>query len=186
MRRHNTYQTLGATSATASAADHAQYELREGPCVDATDRGAWYRSGDVANDNRWPRWRPAAAGLGLRSMLSVHLTAHGEPFGSLNMSSDRVGAFGDRDQVDLATLFAVHAAAALVSACRIAGLEIALASRTDIGAAQGILIAKYALDQRSAFAVLARISSHTNTKIRDIAAEVVRTGTLPEGATGLD
>ena len=56
-----------------------------------------------------------------------------------------------------------------------AQLKEALHSRTVIGQATGVLMATANLDPAEAFAELTRMSSHTNRKLRDIAAEVVAT-----------
>ena len=180
VRSRASRRTVGSTSPLAAAADDLQSELREGPCVDDADRSDWIRSGDVAHDRRWPRWGPAAAELDVRSLLSLRLVYRATTFGALNVYCDRPGAFVDTAEVALARAFAAHAASALGSSRLVAGLETALETRHDIGMAQGILLAAYGLDEERSFAALTRISSTTNTKLRDIAAEVVRTGALPE------
>jgi AmiR/NasT family two-component response regulator len=55
----------------------------------------------------------------------------------------------------------------------------ALETRTHIGQATGILMERYDLDAERAFEVLRRISSQTNTKLRDLAVEIVTTRRLP-------
>ena len=52
-------------------------------------------------------------------------------------------------------------------------------TRTEIGQAQGLLMAWLDLDADQAFAYLQRVSSHQNTKLRDVAAEIVRTRQRP-------
>jgi AmiR/NasT family two-component response regulator len=49
-------------------------------------------------------------------------------------------------------------------------LNEALASRQAIGEAIGVLIERYKLDEQAAFNFLARLSSHSNTKLRDVAS----------------
>jgi GAF domain-containing protein len=169
------YTSLGSTSDVASEADLAQYSLQEGPCVDAAESAEFFRSGDVAQDERWPTWGPRAAALGVRSLLSVQLFAEDKPIGALNLYSERTGRFADRDTVDLAALYATHAALALAAADEVDGLETAMTSRHAIGMAQGIFMERYALTPDQAFALLQRMSSTTNVKLRDVAAEVVAT-----------
>jgi AmiR/NasT family two-component response regulator len=48
-----------------------------------------------------------------------------------------------------------------------------LETRQMIGQAVGLLMAKYGLAEDAAFGFLARMSSHTNTKLREIAERVV-------------
>ena len=172
-RRRGRFASLGSTSDLAVQADEAQYALREGPCVDASEVADFCRSGDVGQDGRWPTWGPRAASLGLHSLLSVQLWAQGEPIGALNFYAEERGRFGDRDVVDLATLYATHAALALSAVEQLSGLETAMSSRHTIGLAQGVFMERYGLGPDQAFALLQRMSSTTNVKLRDVAAEVV-------------
>lgn len=58
---------------------------------------------------------------------------------------------------------------------RIAHLETALERRTVIGQASGIVMERYGVSAEAAFNVLARISSHTNRKVYEIATQLVET-----------
>jgi AmiR/NasT family two-component response regulator len=62
----------------------------------------------------------------------------------------------------------------------IEGLQYALHSRHAIGMAQGILMSRYGISQEAAFEVLKRYSSHANTKLREVAHEVVEQRGLPD------
>ena len=184
-RGRGTFVTLASTSELASSADDAQYALDEGPCLEVVDNADFFRSGDVGRDERWPAWGPRAAELGLRSLLSVQLLAQGKPIGALNMYSREAGRFAERDVVDLAALYATHAALALAAVEQLSGLETAMSSRHTIGLAQGVLMERYGLGPDQAFGLLQRMSSTTNVKLREVAAEVVATradhvtGSLP-------
>ncbi len=59
-----------------------------------------------------------------------------------------------------------------------ANLRAALASNRQIGAAIGVLMALRGLTAEQAFDLLRTTSNQTNRKLRDLADEVVRTGTL--------
>ena len=52
-------------------------------------------------------------------------------------------------------------------------LEDALMSRGGIARAQGILMERYHLDEDGALDLMKRISSTTNTKVRDVAEQLV-------------
>ena len=62
-------------------------------------------------------------------------------------------------------------------------LRQALQTNRTTGTAVGIVMARYELDSERAFKVLVRTSQQSNRKLHDIAAEVVRTGTLPEASS---
>ena len=59
-------------------------------------------------------------------------------------------------------------------------LRQALQTNRTTGTAVGIVMSRYDLDAERAFKVLVRTSQQSNRKLHDIAAEVVRTGALPE------
>jgi signal transduction histidine kinase/DNA-binding response OmpR family regulator len=61
-------------------------------------------------------------------------------------------------------------------------LRQALQTNRAIGTAVGIVMTQYELDPQRAFQVLVRTSQQSNRKLNDIAAEVVRTGSLPRSS----
>ncbi len=66
-RRRGRVETTASTSELASACDALQYELGEGPCLEAVWDGDSYLAEDIATDPRWPRWGPRVAAHGRRS-----------------------------------------------------------------------------------------------------------------------
>lgn len=82
-------------------------------------------------------------------------------------------------EVDLALLVATHAGLALSAAREATSLRTAVHSRHVIGMAQGILMERYALDAGQAFGLLRRYSNTLNTRLHDIAEEVVASRELP-------
>lgn len=179
VRRRRSFITLAATSEESRAADQLQYDLDEGPCVDAVREVEWFRSGDVGSDPRWPNWGPRAAELGVGSLLSVRLMSDKAPLGAINVYSREQGRFGERDEIDFAIIYATHAAVSLTSTLREHNLNVALRSRHNIGVAQGIVMQTYGLDMDASFELLARYSSNLNIKIVDLAEEVIANGGLP-------
>jgi hypothetical protein len=59
-----------------------------------------------------------------------------------------------------------------------ANLEVALATNRRIGIAVGILMCRLRLTEDQAFAVLGKHSQDHNVKVRDLAEEVIYTGSL--------
>ena len=110
---------------------------------------------------------------GLKAQLAVQLFLDEDgTLGGLNMYSTEHDDI-DPEAADVAQLFAAHATLALDRANEITGLTQALESRTVIGQAMGILMERYQLDDRRAFAFLTRASSHGNIKLREVAQERV-------------
>ncbi|HEY2298753.1 MAG TPA: ANTAR domain-containing protein [Jatrophihabitans sp.] len=64
----------------------------------------------------------------------------------------------------------------------IANLKIALATSRRIGQALGILMCAHKITEAEAFAMLRSASQHQHVKIKDLAEDVVLTGTLAEQA----
>ncbi len=98
--------------------------------------------------------------------------------GALNLYSTRLDAF-DEDDLAEGLALAAHAAVAMTAAQEAEHLRTAMDTRTVIGQAAGILMERFDLTEDHAFAVLVRVSSTTNTKLRQVAADLVRTRKMP-------
>lgn len=167
----------------ARAIDEWQYELGEGPCLDALRHQDVVHSSDLASDPRWPRWGPrVAAELGMRSMMSHRLFSGAGTLGALNLYGAAPAAF-TTDDLHHGTILAAHVGVALAATQDTANLTLALDTRTVIGQATGLLMERFGLSPDQAFAALARISQAENTKLRTVAEHLVRTRALP-GAHG--
>ncbi|HLS44249.1 MAG TPA: GAF and ANTAR domain-containing protein [Ornithinicoccus sp.] len=174
-------EAVAATHQMVYEADKLQEELQEGPCFDTSQDDELHISADLATDQRWPTWGPRAAQQGIRSVLSVQLRgADDDLLGALNLYSGGAGAFSRAD-LDDALLFASHAGGALAQSRELTGLREALRSRHLIGVAQGMLMQRYHVTLDQAFAILSRHSQQRNVKLRDVAAEIVESGSLGEG-----
>lgn len=177
--RRGRHQTLDATDDLALQADQLQQSLGEGPCLDSLQQADWFRSRCVRVDPRWPVWGPKAAELGVSSILSVLAFSGSEPRGALNLYSRREAAFDDRDDFDMALVYAIHASNALSAARLVDGLRVAVGSRHLIGVAQGIVMERLGLTSSQAFSLLQRVSSTTNTKLHEVARNIVETREVP-------
>ncbi len=170
--RHGVFQTLAATDQLSLDGDFAQYELGEGPCVDAANGEQIVFSGCIDDDGRYLRYGPRAAELGVASQLALEMYADDRLFGGLNLYSRTVDVF-DEEARSIAALFARQGAAAMGYAATVGDLNQALASRKVIGQAMGIISERYSVDETSAFDFLTRLSQTANLKLRVVAAEIV-------------
>lgn len=161
-------RTVEPTAPIVELVDQLQYDLREGPSVDAIAEHETFRVGNVGAEPRWPRFGPAAAENGIHSLLSYRLFASDRTLGALNLYSSRVDAFDHRTEAE-GRLFAAHAAIALVGAQREAQLGIAVETRDAISTAKGILMERHDVDAASAFRMLVEASQSTNVKLHDVA-----------------
>jgi GAF domain-containing protein len=166
-------------------ADEMQYERGYGPCMDAGLAGQVLRIDDMAVEERWPDYTRHAAAHGIGSSLSVPLPFQSATIGALNTYASRSHAFTEEDQVlaeEVASWVALaigNAETAARTSNELAHLRIAMTSRAVIEQAKGILIERYKITEDRAFAVLTRASQQSNIKLREVADELVRSGSLP-------
>ncbi len=159
-----------------------QYRTGEGPCIDATRHNGdgIAVDHDLRNSRQWPRFGPAAADLGVRSVICFGLMPDtpAPRLGALNLYSREASALAEVDR-DVGLLLAAHAGAALVAArslevadLRVANLERALLRRDVIGQAKGMLMAHRGITAEEAFDVLRSASQNLNIKLAQIAEAI--------------
>ena len=162
--------------------DDIQSRTGEGPCIDAIVDHEVFVTGSLATEGRWPRFAPQAhERTGVQSILGVRLFTTETTMGALNLYSEEVDAFDDHD-VEVASVFAAHAAVALANARREEYLENKAATRDVIGMAKGIIMARQHVSDDEAFDILRRASQRMNLKLREVAERLVdRIGDVPNG-----
>ena len=181
--RGGKFSTAAATDEVTRAADHLQYRLGSGPCLDAILDSSVYHPADLRHDDRWPEFgRRVHEEFGFTSMLSFRLLTDldDDTIAGLNVYARAPHAF---DQHDLMTglLLAAHAAGAVTAAIdreRVVNLERALESNRDIGTAMGVIMGLHKVTRERAFDLLRAASQNQNRKLRDVAADVIELGTL--------
>lgn len=177
VRRQRHIDTPAATSPMAVEGDRLQYETGEGPCLDAIWEQHTVHSANLLDDQRWPTWGPrVAAETGAVSILAFRLFTQEDTLGALNLYS-RTG-FDEADR-DMGLALAAHTAIAVSAAQQSEQLVAALDTRTVIGQATGMLMERLDINAQVGFAVLARLSQESNTKLHDVAATIVSTRELP-------
>jgi hypothetical protein len=171
-------ETSAPTSPLACDLDQAQYDFQEGPCYEVATAAFHVVSPDLATDERFPRYAPAAVVSGIRSQVALRLFDGKKAQAGLNLYSHDVGAFDDLGS--LVTLFTSQAGLAISYSYEIAHLREALRTRTLIGQAVGMLMERYALTEERAFAFLTRMSQHRNVKLRAVAEELIAASGRPQ------
>jgi ANTAR domain/GAF domain/PAS fold len=166
---------LTSTDSVAQDADGAQHRAGQGPSWDAYDTGTVTVTERFGADARWPKLTatdlpPVAAALPLLdndTVLGV-LTIYAGP------------GLSSAESIAQARILA-GAAAMVVREHRVVDdlrtlerqLREALDTRTLIGQATGVLMARLSCGPEEAFAALVRLSQHQNTKLRVVAARLV-------------
>lgn len=164
-------ETYAPTTDMIRDLDAAQYDLQEGPCYEAAVEAAHFTAPHLADDARFPRYAPVAAAYGIQAQAGIRLFDAPGSNGALNLYAEKPGVLDDIET--LGELFAHQSAVALAYARHVDNLENAIASRQLIGQAVGVVMERYQLDDARAFAFLARLSSHENVKMRELARRMV-------------
>jgi GAF domain-containing protein len=179
VRGHRLVENEASSDERATRADALQYELGQGPCLDAIWERETFQIDDLTTEASYPQWsRRVVQETGIRSSLSFQLFTSGDSLGALNLYSPHPHGFDEEDRAE-ALMFAAHVAVALASAQTEEQLRSAIASRTVLGQAQGILMERYKISAEKSFEVLRRVSQDGNVKVRDVAQRLVETGETP-------
>ena len=172
--------TRTSSDTVVRRANELQTELGEGPCLDVMRDQDTLVSQDLAQERRWPTWAPRVHHeLDVDSMMSVLVYTDDASYGALSLYAHR-GQHFDADDVAITQTLASNLAMVLTSEREIDQLGRALHSRNTIGQAQGILMERFDIDAHQAVDYLRRMSSNSNRKLVDIAAEIARTRQLPD------
>ncbi|MFF4208973.1 GAF and ANTAR domain-containing protein [Streptomyces sp. NPDC001796] len=178
VRRGDRLLTLAGSGTLPSGLDLRQYENGTGPCVTAAETETEQYAPDLAVETRWPAYTRYALSVGVRCVLAVPLAVEGDTGAALNFYGVEPGVLGTAR--DRARAFAARTAEAVDVALRVereradaTDVRTALLSRSVIDQAIGILMAQERVSARIALERLRRISQHTNTKLRDLATDLV-------------
>ncbi|MEV0284047.1 MULTISPECIES: GAF and ANTAR domain-containing protein [unclassified Kribbella] len=158
-----------------------QISTETGPLVTALRDRSTILIRDTLTDDRWPEWAAKVAALGVRSVLDVPLaTGDGNrsTVGVLGLYCPTPDAFSPDDEA-IAHILARHASVAVASARHEETMAQAVDARKLVGQAMGILMERFDVDGDRAFAILKRYSQDTNTKLRDVAQQLIDTRKLP-------
>ncbi|MGA5168692.1 MULTISPECIES: ANTAR domain-containing response regulator [Streptomyces] len=171
---------VSATHPDLAALVAVQFDAGDGPIRTALDTGAPVGTADLLTDRRWPDYRAAALGTGVRAGVTLPFRRAGTDL-TLDLYGYRPGSLDHAAHGSLALLgeeVTVGLArdrryrAALAEAGQLAA---ALRTRPDIDRAGGIVMHVLGCDADRAYAVLRHVSQLTNRKLADVAGQVVRT-----------
>jgi len=176
--RDGKLMTVASSDGFALSLDEVQYGHDNGPCLTAMRTGTTVVITDLAADDRWGGYQADALAHGMAASLSVALDAGSDLRGALNLYATEPKVF-DAWQTQAENL-ADEASRALRLATRLSDqtqltrhLETAMASRSVIDQALGIIMAQNRCTADEAFTILRRASNHRNIKLRDIAQDIV-------------
>lgn len=172
-------QSRAASDELIRLVDTTQTVTGQGPCLDALHTHRVVSVPDLATEVRWPEFTRRAVALGAGSMLCFQLWVDGADLGALNLVSRTPAAFGEESE-QVGEMVAAHAAVAFAAAEEKAQLLVGLAGRDIIGQAKGMVMERFGVGAEEAFALLLRLSSETNTKLRVVATDLVDAESRPD------
>ncbi|MBT2588564.1 GAF and ANTAR domain-containing protein [Arthrobacter sp. ISL-95] len=179
LRRRKRTATIAGSSEKAERLDRIEQSLEQGPCVDAINLGRPVLLADVATDTCWPDYSRVLAAEGVRSALGVPMDLGETSEAVLDFFAPATGLFTE-NVITEAAAFAEVAGSTLRLAIRIetadqlnADLKTAMASRTLIDLARGVIMAQNRCSPEEAFKMLGQASSHRNQKLHTVAADII-------------
>ncbi|MBG6226623.1 GAF domain-containing protein [Arthrobacter sp. CAN_A2] len=171
--------TVASSSEQARAMDEVQFGFDDGPCLRAAREGHTVHIPDFLTESRFPEYRKAIAGYGIRSALGVPIRLDAGASAGLDFYATEPEAF-DETSIKVAEGFARDASKSLRLAVRIATLNensahmrAAMESRTVIDLAVGVIMGQNRCSQDEAIAILRTASQGRNIKLRDLAANLL-------------
>jgi GAF domain-containing protein len=163
---------------------------REGPCLEVRHTGRPVYVPDLTRERR--RWASAVEAIarGIRSWLAIPIQGPTGVVGTLTLHATWANAYDEvtRRQVQA---FTENIANIITIALKLADqvqlnddLQSALASRSVIDQALGVIMAENRCDRETAFDILRSASQNRNAKLREVAANLVHSITGHQPAPG--
>ncbi len=169
-----------------------QRSAGQSPSLAALESGVTVSVPDTRSDTRWPRYSRAAAQAGRHSILAVPLVLDTGAGASVTFLAAESEVFAGQARM-ICEAFAGRAGKAARQAVRLSAsqdlnddLREAMKSRTSINLASGILMGQSRCSQEEAFAILSKVSSNRNVKVRAVAEELLRNFDKGAGSTHFD
>jgi GAF domain-containing protein len=177
--RDQALRNLAVSDARAGLLEELQAEHSEGPGLDAVEDKQPVAADDLASDDRWPEFAPAAAGGGLLAVLAspIPYSDHavgvvavfaGDPHPWTEAEREAIVAF-----TELVALLILNAMEATERGKLAGELQLALSSRVVIEQAKGVLVGRHGLTTRQAFERLRRQARDQRRPLAEVARAVV-------------
>ncbi|WP_182897025.1 GAF and ANTAR domain-containing protein [Microbispora sp. H10830] len=168
---------LAASHSELTVLIDRERDLREGPSREALSTGRPVTIPDVMRESRWSRYAATAVRHGVRSVLVVPIAVEGAVViiglygvrpGVFSSGGTLMALLGEQVTVALANIWEFDDV--LTGAAQ---MQEALAGRSVIDQAKGIIMSKSGCSAEEAFEELRRVSQHHQVKVADLAKLLV-------------
>jgi GAF domain-containing protein len=181
----NISRYVAASDGPGRLLESMESETGQGPCTEAFVFGRAVDVTDLATDTRWPELAAAMAPHHVHAVLGVPVRLGGVIVGTIDVYKDHpadwdaseraaLHRFSNIVGVILGSALSAHEANELATQ-----LQYALDYRVVIERGVGYLMARDGVDAVIAFNRLRRAARSAQTKIGDVAAQLLETGRLP-------
>jgi hypothetical protein len=170
-----------STDDVSAVIERLQYDLGEGPCVDAYHLDRPVLEPDLADPegSRWLAFRGAAVDAGARAIFGFPLQVGAVRLGAMNLYRDRPGPLGDEQHADALVMADVAAQAILVLQANAppgalaAELEVGADFRFVVHQASGMVSAQLGVSVGQALVRLRGYAFGNGRSLTEVACDVV-------------
>jgi GAF domain-containing protein len=170
-----------SSSESARLMDLYQLQNDEGPCLECYNSGQPVSGVPLSEEqNRWPKFAPAATREGFVGVLALPLRLRGRVIGALNLFDAKDGALSDPEippvaqaMADVATIAILHERIGQQRDVLNQQLQAALTSRVIIEQAKGVLATLLEVEMDQAFELMRKRSRDERRRLVAVAEEVV-------------
>jgi GAF domain-containing protein len=172
-------RVVAASTEAARLLELFQLQADQGPCLDCFRSGQPVMSGNLAADQRWPRFAAAASQAGFAAVQALPMRLREQVIGALNLFRATGGDFDPASirvgqaLADVATIGLLHERSMRRSDILNEQLQAALNSRVVIEQAKGRLAERLGIDMNQAFTILRDHARQTNQRLSDVARAFV-------------
>ena len=177
--RDQVLRILAASDRRASLLEELETEHGEGPCADAFADKQPVAADDLAGDERWPAFAPAAAARGLLAVLASPVPYGDQAVGVVAVLDAMPHAWSEAEReaivafTELVALLVLNAMEARERGRLAEELQVALDSRVVIEQAKGVLVGRHGVTTREAFERLRRQARDQRRPLTEVARSVV-------------
>jgi GAF domain-containing protein len=165
--------------------EELQIDTGEGPCIDAFDDKSLIHAADLAAEERWPKFSPAAVERGLRAVLASPIPYNQMAIGVVAVFSAKVRPWSPEGELaliaftDLAALTIANTMQSEERGELAEQLQRALDARVIIEQAKGALCARDGVTAGQAFEQMRRRARAERRRVVEIAQEIMSGAASP-------